>query len=180
MPRPSLKLYPHLSVGELALRYRTCRDAGEKTRWQALWLYAQQPSPSHVAQHTGFSRHWVYQLVRRYNQEGPSSLRDRRYDNQSGRQRAILSPEEQQVLGQALQQRPPDGGLWTAPKVARWVQAHTGKSMAEVTAWTYLRRLGFSRQGPRPRHTRAASAQEQVAFKKSGPGGRGPAAAAPG
>jgi transposase len=166
MPRPSLKLYPHLSVEELAQRYRTCRDAGEKTRWQTLWLYAQHPSPSYVAQHTGFSRHWVYQLVRRYNQEGPQSLRDGRYDNQSGRQRAILSPEEQQALWQALQQRPADGGLWTAAKVAHWVKAHTGKVMAEITAWTYLQRLGFSLQRPRPRHTQAASPQVEAAFKK--------------
>jgi transposase len=39
--------------------------------------------------------------------------------------------------------------------------------MAEVTAWTYLRRLGFTLQSPRPRPTRAAKAQEQAAFKKS-------------
>jgi len=52
--------------------------------------------------------------------------------------------------------------VWTARKVAHWVQAHTGQSMAEVTAWTYLRRLGFSLQRPRPRHTRAASEQKQV------------------
>jgi len=56
--------------------------------------------------------------------------------------------------------------VWTARKVAPWVQAHTGQRMAEVTAWTYLRRLGCSLQ--RPRHTRAAG---EEAFKKSSPGG---------
>lgn len=31
------------------------------------------------------------------------------------------------------------------------MEAHTGKTMAEITAWTYLRRLGFALQGPHPR-----------------------------
>ena len=56
--------------------------------------------------------------------------------------------------------------MWTARKVAPWVQAHTGQRMAGVTAWTYPRRLGFSLQ--RPRHTCAAG---EEAFKKSSPGG---------
>ncbi|MER3556011.1 MAG: hypothetical protein C4331_17165 [Meiothermus sp.] len=39
--------------------------------------------------------------------------------------------------------------------------------MAEITAWTYLRRLGFTLQGPRSRHTRAAKAEARAALKKS-------------
>lgn len=94
MPRPSLKLYPHLTLEKLERRYRTCRDAGEKIRWQTLWLYAQHPSPCYVAQVTGFCRNWVYQSVRRYNQEGPQSLRDGRRENQSARQQAIFRNSE--------------------------------------------------------------------------------------
>ena len=62
----------------------------------------------------------------------------------------MLNQKEQQALRRALPARPPNGGVWTARKVAPWVQAHTGQRMAEVTAWTYLRRWGFSLQGPPP------------------------------
>jgi len=68
----------------------------------------------------------------------------------------LLNQEEQPALRRALPARPPDGGVWTARRVAHWVQAHTGQRMAEATAWTYPRRL------QRPRHTRAAREQEQV------------------
>jgi len=171
MPSKAIALHAHLSLEELEQRYRSCKDAKEKTRWQVIWLYAQQtrenrPSTRAVSQATGFSQNWVYKLIRRYNAEGPQGLIDKHRYNPGGDKRALLNQEEQQALRRALQARPPDGGVWTARKVAHWVQAHTGKSMAEVTAWTYLRRLGFSLQRPRPRHTRAASKQEQEAFKK--------------
>ena len=51
--------------------------------------------------------------------------------------------------------------------LARWVEEHTGKTRAQVTAWTYLRRLGFTLQRPRPRHTQRATGEARAAFKKS-------------
>ncbi len=184
MPSKAIPLHPHLSLEELEQRYRRCKDAKEKTRWQVIWLYAQQtrenrPSTLAASRATGFSQNWVYKLIRRYNAEGPQGLIDKHRYNPGGDKRALLNKQQQQALWRALQERPPDGGMWTAPKVARWVKEHTGKVMAEITAWTYLRRLGFSLQRPRPRHTQAASPQEEAAFKKSSPGSRGPAAVAP-
>jgi transposase len=165
MPSKAIALHAHLSLEELEQRYRSCKDAKEKTRWQVICLYAQQtwenrPSTRAVSQATGLSQNWVYKPIRRYNAEGPQGLTDEHRHNPGGDERALLNQEERQALRRALPARPPGGGVWTARKVAPWVQAHTGQRMAEVTAWTYLRRLGFSLQGPR--HTRAASAQEQV------------------
>ena len=70
-------------------------------------------------------------------------------------------------LDAVLRAAAPDGGLWTAPKVARWIAERTGQSVHETTAWRAMRRLGFTLQVPRPRHRRSASAAEQAAFKKS-------------
>ena len=71
---PSKAIAPHarLSLEELEQRYRSCKDAKEKTRWQVIWLYAQQTRA--VSQATGFSQNWVYKLIRRYNAEGPQGL----------------------------------------------------------------------------------------------------------
>jgi hypothetical protein len=70
MPSKAIPLHPHLSLEELEQRYRSCQDAKEKTRWQVIWLYAQQtrenrPSTLAVSQATGFSQNWVYKLQRR-------------------------------------------------------------------------------------------------------------------
>lgn len=75
MPSKAIPLHSHLSLEELEQRYRSCKDAKEKTRWQVIWLYAQQarenrPSTLAVSQATGFSQNWVYKLIRRYNAEG--------------------------------------------------------------------------------------------------------------
>ncbi|MFL6284255.1 MAG: winged helix-turn-helix domain-containing protein [Pyrinomonadaceae bacterium] len=70
-------------------------------------------------------------------------------------------------LDVALRSAAPDGGLWTAPKVARWIEERTGRSIHETTAWRAMRRLGFTLQVPRPRHVRSASEREQARFKKS-------------
>jgi transposase len=70
-------------------------------------------------------------------------------------------------LDAALRCAAPDGGLWTAPKVARWIAERTAEAAHETTAWRAMRRLGFSLQVPRPRHARAAAGREQARFKKS-------------
>ncbi len=76
MAKKPIPLHPHLSVAELEQRSRRCTDAKEKTRWQVIWLDAQQmeangPSTRAVSQAMGLSQHWVDTIIRRYNAEGP-------------------------------------------------------------------------------------------------------------
>jgi transposase len=166
MAGKAVLLAKHHSSGELEEAYRKCQDAKEKTRRQAIWLYSKKPSPSEVGGVVGYSPNWVYKLVVRYNQSGLAGLVDGHSENPGGDQRAILSLDEQETLMKALQGKAPDGGLWTAPKVAAWVKDKTGKTLANTTAWTYLRRLGFTLQVPRPAHEQEATSEEQAAFKK--------------
>ncbi len=109
-----------------------------------IWLYAQQmeancPSGGHPAPRwrgvaAGFSQHWVDTIIRRSNAEGPRGLIDNHRFPPGGATRAILSAAAHQARVQALQKRPPDGGVRTTPTVARWVQAHTGKTIAAVVS----------------------------------------------
>jgi transposase len=61
---------------------------------------------SHV---TGYSRIWIYQLVRRYNEKGLEAIADQRRQN-SGKE-SLLSDEQQAQLWQVLQYRAPDGWI---------------------------------------------------------------------
>jgi hypothetical protein len=65
--------------------------------------------------------------------------------------------------------RAPDGGLWSGPKVARWVKEKTGKTVSAVTGWQYLRTLGFALLRPRPKHSEAATPEMQTIWKKNAP-----------
>ncbi len=56
--------------------------------------------------------------------------------------------------------------LWTAKKVADWIEQETGRRLHETSAWQVLRSLGFTLQSVRPTHLKAASLEERAAFKK--------------
>ncbi|MBL3087671.1 winged helix-turn-helix domain-containing protein, partial [Klebsiella pneumoniae] len=63
---------------------------------------------------------------------------------------------------------PPDGGLWTGPKLRDWVERELGKKVSLYPIYRLLHEMGFALRSPRPRHRRA-DVQAQQAFKKSSP-----------
>jgi hypothetical protein len=71
-------------------------------------------------------------------------------------------------LRQRLADPLPDGGLWTGPKVARWMAGELGlKAVAPQPGWEALMAIGWTLQTPRPCHPAAATPEEQEAFNKS-------------
>jgi transposase len=178
MARARLPIVPHLSPDEIARRYRACRSGIEKTHWQIPWLLARTadpPTPAAVAALVGLTPAWVRTVLKRRNAEGPAGLADRRATNNGGQ--AKLSDEQQAALFAALQGRPADGGLWTGPKVVAYVRDHWGVTARPETGWRWLKQLGLSLQGPRPRNPKAATADDQRRWERRP--GRAPGRAAP-
>ncbi len=167
MPR-RITLKPHSTTNELYRHYRACRHPQEKLRWRALYLISGGELANHAARRVGRSSGWITDLARRYNERGVEAVPDARGEVAPGR-RPRLNAEAAQALDAALRVSPADGGLWTAPKVAAWIQERTGASVNQSTAWRVMRRMGFTLQVPRPHHRRAASVEEQATFKKSLP-----------
>ena len=163
--RRRIELQPHLSTVELYERYRACRHPNEKARWRALYLISRGALAAEAARRVGRTSGWVTQLTQRYNERGAEAVPDRRGEVKPGPPPRVAAVAAE--LDTALRSAPPDGGLWTAPKVAAWIEARTGEPVHETTAWRAMRRLGFTLQVPRPRHARAASEREQARFKKS-------------
>lgn len=161
-----IELKPHLWTAELYERYRACRKPNEKARWRALHLISGGTVAAEAARRVGRTSGWITQLTHRYNERGAEAIPDQQGQARPG-PRPGVSGELALELDAALRAAAPDSGLWTAPKVARWIEERTGQAVHETTAWRAMRRLGFTLQVPRPRHRRAASASEQEAFKKS-------------
>jgi transposase len=118
-----------------------------------VWLLAQGKYVWEVAEVTGYCANWIRILARRYNQDGPEALADQRQPNLGAP--ALLTPSHQQQLQRELAQAPPDGGLWSGPKVAQWMSKQLGRKIHPQRGWEYLKRMGFSLQIPRPRHHKA-------------------------
>ena len=76
--------------------------------------------------------------------------------------------DDPEKLKARLLEPPPDGGLWTGPKVARWMASELGlAAVLPQRGWEALKAIGWSVQKPRPRHPAAATPEEREAFKKS-------------
>ena len=138
----------HLNVEQVEARYRKAQDPVERSHWQIIWLVAQGKTTSEITEVTGYCANWIYTIVPRYNHEGPAGIGDRRHGNPGGT--FILSAEQQQQLEHDLDAGAPDGGLWTGPKVARWIYIHTGCQVHPQRGWEYLKRLGYSKRVLRP------------------------------
>src|ERR671938_2140069 len=160
-------LAARLSPAELGQRYRAARSPVERSHLQIVWLLSQGRSEREVAQVTGYGRRWIAEIGRRYDEGGPDGLGDRRHGNAGAK--PLLGAAEEAALRAALAAPPADGGLWTGPKVAAWMAARLGRRVWPQRGWDYLKKLGHSPQVPRPRHAKAASPEEQAAYKKSSP-----------
>ena len=155
-------------------RYRKAKDPVERSHRQIVWLLSEGRTTAEVCEVTGYSPGWVRQIARRYNERGIEGLGDRRHANPGARERALLDEEGIEELGEALLEGPPallGGGMWSGPKVARWIAQRNGLEKVHVQrGFEYLRKVGMSPQVPRPSNARA-DPQEREAFKKSFPSG---------
>jgi transposase len=157
----------HRTVNQIRATYRACRHPVEKARWHALWLSARTDdprTPAQVADVVGLSAVTVRAVLHRWNAQGPVGVADGRRSNGS---EPRLSARQRDALYAALQDRPPDGGVWTGPKVARYVRDRWGVAVGPVTGWRWLRALGFALQVPRPSHPGAADRPTRRAWKKT-------------
>ncbi len=164
MPR-RIHLEPHLSADELERRYRGAREPHERSWFQILWLLAKGQTAREIAESTGYSRYWIGQVARRYNQEGPAGMQNRR-STHSHRAQPLVSLEHLAELAEAVRGPAPEGEHWIGRTVAAWMSAKLGRPVSVYLGWAYLVRLDGKRRRPRPRHVQADPAA-QHAFKKT-------------
>lgn len=53
----------------------------------------------------------------------------------------LLDGEQLEKLKEGLKSKPEDGGKWTGPKVARWIEKETGiEKVWNQRGWDYLKK----------------------------------------
>jgi transposase len=162
-----LPVIRHRTARQAWAKYRACRHPVEKTRWHLVWLLlrADEPrTPARAAAAIGVSVITARAVLKRWNAGGPVGLADGRAGN---RGQPRLTDDQRAALFTALKGRPPDGGLWTGPKVAGYVRDHWRVRVAPQTGWRWLRDLGFTLQVPRPSHPRSAGPTTRRRWKKT-------------
>lgn len=151
MPK-SITITPHLPIEELERRYRQAKDPVERSHYQIIWLLAQGKPTEEVAAVTGYSRIWIYELVRGYNHVGAAMLGDLRHQNPGATPK--LDQVQQANLLQALRGVAPDGGLWNGRKVADYLSELIGESISRQQGWEYLTSVAVTATSPSVRASR--------------------------
>ncbi len=155
-----------LSSVELEARYKAAADPISKSHFHAVWLLSSGYEVEEVAELLSFSPRWVRSLTKRYHEAGPEALGDQRVHN--GTKPTILTPAALAALRERIKTPPDDGGLWTGPKIARWLAGFHGlKAVHDQRGWDAFIAIGYSIQQPRPRHPAAATEQDRAALKKN-------------
>ena len=161
----------HLPVAKLRYRCVSCRHPVEKPRRHALRLLARTDhprTPAEVADVVGSSAVTARHVPHRWNGRGPDGVADRRAGDGAAPR---LTARRRDALYAALQKRPPDGGVWTGPKVARHVRDRWRIEVGPVTGWRWPRDLGLTLQAPRPSHPKSAAPAARRAWGRTRGGG---------
>ncbi len=148
--------------------YRKASDPVLRTHLLMVWRMSLGDPIRQVARMVGYSEKWTREIARRYEEQGVEGLGDRRHGNPGAKERALLDEEGQAELREALlEESPPGGGMWSGPKVARWIEQKRGLEKVHAQrGWEYLRKVGHSPQIPRPSNAQGADSDEREAFKK--------------
>lgn len=170
MPK-QVYLSPHYSSAELKHRSRNTQDPVESRRWHLLWKISQGWTVKNSAVVVGMAYSYARRIVKQYNELGAEGLRNQRKKKQQHLRgkKPLLNNEQLSKLATQLKQRPKDGGIWTGPKVARWIEVETGvEKVWNQRGWDYLKKCNYSCQSPRPKHHKADQ-KEQQQFKDNLP-----------
>ena len=129
MPK-RINIADHSNISELEQLYKQAKNGIESRQYQIIWLLTQGKKTEEVEEITGYSRTWIYALVKRYNELGISGIGDRRSQNQGAS--PLIEDIEQAQLWQVLQENAPDGGLWNGLIVADWLTSVTGRQISRL------------------------------------------------
>jgi transposase len=157
-----------LDAAGLRLAARRCRQPNAARRMLALALVLDGASRTQAAQAAGMDRQTLRDWVHRYNAEGLSGLRDRH----GGGPRNLLSTEQEREVARWVSEGPDpvrDGvRRWRRSDLVRAIERAFGVTMAERSISDMLRRQGFRRLVPRPRHP-GHDAAAQASFRRASP-----------
>ena len=158
-----------LDAAGLRRAARRASSVAASRRMLALALVLEGASRTEAAQAAGMDRQTLRDWVHRYNDEGLAGLTDRQGDVGPKR---FLSPEQEAEVAEWVRRGPDpaEHGVvrWRRADLARAIEAKFGVALAERSISNVLRRLGFCRLVPRPRHP-GHDAAAQASFGTTSP-----------
>lgn len=171
MPRKAY-LAKHHSSEELKKKYLKSQDSVESRRWHLLWKLSLGWTIKNSAVAVGINYDYAREIVKKYNALGAKALKNghKKQRKKRGGRKPLLNQQQIEKLKQELESSPsPEDGIWTGPKVARWLEKETGREkIGNQRGWDYLKKCRYSWQSPRPEHRKGDKLEQEI-FKANLP-----------
>jgi transposase len=153
---------PHNIDHDIRVKLKKCKEAKALRRLIALNMYRQGKTNREIAEATGYHAQRITQLVTEVLNNGLDSiLQDRRTSNNY----RMTYTQEAEFLKQ-FEAMSEDGQLVTVAPILQKYEEATGKQSNTTSIYRLLKRHGWRKLKPRPKHPKAASKEEQSRQKK--------------
>nr|WP_293109391.1 winged helix-turn-helix domain-containing protein [Okeania sp. SIO2F4] len=104
---------------------------------------------------SGLNYQYSLKILKKYNdlaEVGIRNLKKKSVKHDRGKE-PLFNEKQLLKLTVQLKKRPPNGGIWTGPKVARWIEKVTGiEKVWNQRGWVTRKKSKYSWPKPRPKH----------------------------
>ena len=153
----------HLSIEEVKTRLKTDPRAWCRQRWLIIYNALVEPRKAEeIARHCGVSKATVHDVISTYNRLGVAAVETA---GKGGRRHQYLTLEEEKQFLAPFFARAEEGLLATTAEIWQAFESRVGHHVDDSTIYRLLRRHGWRKLMPRPRHPKA-DPQAQDQFKK--------------
>ncbi|MBF0583189.1 MAG: winged helix-turn-helix domain-containing protein [Magnetococcales bacterium] len=160
------KATAHLTQEEILLRIKETTGFWKVQKWLVILNATVAPRlAAEIALHTGLAQQTVHNLISDYNRHGPDVMAK---SGRGGRYRANLELAEEAEFLQPFIAKALTGQIATAKEIHRALEERVGHKVAISTTYRLLKRHGWRKLAPRPKHSQSDK-EEQEAFKKNFP-----------
>jgi len=154
--------FPHDIDHDIRVKIKKCKDPKALRRLIALNMYRQGKTNKEIAEATGYHTQTITQLVTEVLNNGLSSILN---DGRTSNNYRMTYAQETEFLKQ-FETMAEDGQLITVVPILQKYEEATGKKSNTTSIYRLLKRHGWRKLRPRPKHPKAASAEEQTRQKK--------------
>jgi len=155
---------PHLTIEQVKEKMKETKDTKQLQRWQIVYAALLQPRKAEeISASIGVSKSLVQKVISRYNREGIESIEVK---SCGGRYHEYLTKEEEERFLLPFFKQAEQGEFITVKTIHLAYEERIGHAVHETTIYRLLRRHGWRKVQPRPRHPKADIAAQEV-FKKN-------------
>jgi len=154
----------HLRFDQIKGKIKETKGFWKVQKWLIIQNALVDPrSAASIATHVGVSVSTVHKTISNYNRFGPDSIEKQ---TKGGRRRSYMSLQEEEKFLEPFIEQASKGEITTIAEIKKALCEKIEKPVHKTTIYRLLKRHGWKKLMPRPRHEKAQQEQQET-FKKT-------------